>query len=328
MATSKTGKKDQKREHVAEKTRLHPRNRHRARYDFTLLTEMYPPLRQEVKVNVYGDETIDFGNANAVKCLNKALLMLYYDIKFWDIPENYLCPPIPGRADYVHYVADLIRHKNFDTIPTGEGIRCLDIGTGANCIYPIIGVKEYGWFFTGSDTDEIALQSAQNIIQNNPMLLDRVNLRHQTKPEAIFKNIIHQGEFFDVTLCNPPFYASADEAHTANQLKNKHLHPHKTVKNNRNFGGQPKELWYPGGEETFVRQMISESTLYQDQCFWFTTLISRQSHVRRAHIALEKVGAKEINILPMGQGNKTSRILAWTFLTVGQQREWAKKRCK
>jgi 23S rRNA A1618 N6-methylase RlmF len=27
----------------------------------------------------------------------------------------------------------------------------------------------------------------------------------------------------------------------------------------------------------------------------------------------------------MGQGNKTSRVVAWTFLTNEQQTEWAKK---
>lgn len=87
---------------ITEKTNLHPRNLHRLRYDFELLTEKLPELQQHVSINEHQIETIDFSNPEAVKTLNKALLVTYYDIKNWDIPKNYLCPPIPGRADYIH----------------------------------------------------------------------------------------------------------------------------------------------------------------------------------------------------------------------------------
>ena len=161
MPPAKKIKEEKKREHPAEKTRLHPRNKHRSRYDFKHLTEICPELQTEVIVNAYGDETIDFARPESVRLLNKALLMVNYDIKTWDIPEGYLCPPIPGRADYVHYAADLLSQKNYGTIPIGERILCLDVGIGANVIYPIIGVKEYGWSFIGSDTDASAIEAAQ-----------------------------------------------------------------------------------------------------------------------------------------------------------------------
>src|SRR5690606_24715537 len=114
--------------------------------------------------------SIDFFNPQAVKALNKALLFYYYDIVYWDIPENYLCPPIPGRADYIHYIADLLADNNKGIVPTGSEIKCLDIGVGANCIYPIIGVKEYGWSFIGADIDALAIKSAKKIIASNPSL--------------------------------------------------------------------------------------------------------------------------------------------------------------
>jgi len=94
-----------KKEHPKEKSRLHPRNKHRERYDFKLLIESSPELAQFVKMNIYNDESIDFFNPDAVKALNKALLKYFYDIENWDIPEGYLCPPIPGRADYIHHIA-------------------------------------------------------------------------------------------------------------------------------------------------------------------------------------------------------------------------------
>lgn len=135
---------------MAERSELHTRNKHNGQYDFSLLTENYPPLRKFVLLNPLGIQTIDFFNPHAVKALNKALLISYYGIRYWDIPKNYLCPPIPGRADYVHYIADLIDPERVSNTANEENgdkpkrqCRCLDIGVGANCIYPIIGHVEY-----------------------------------------------------------------------------------------------------------------------------------------------------------------------------------------
>ena len=100
---------------MAERNELHPKNKHNGQYDFTKLTENYPPLKKFVSLNPYGSQTIDFFNPQAVKALNKALLISYYGIRYWDIPKNYLCPPIPGRADYIHYIAELIGTENTAT---------------------------------------------------------------------------------------------------------------------------------------------------------------------------------------------------------------------
>ena len=107
---------------MAERSELHTRNKHNGQYDFSLLTENYPPLRKFVLLNPLGIQTIDFFNPHAVKALNKALLISYYGIRYWDIPRNYLCPPIPGRADYVHYIADLIDKKVSKHIVDNEKI--------------------------------------------------------------------------------------------------------------------------------------------------------------------------------------------------------------
>ena len=132
---------------ITEKTNLHPRNLHKFRYDFELLSKNYPKLQAFVGTNEYQIETIDFSNPEAVKSLNTALLLTYYDIQGWDIPKNYLCPPIPGRADYIHYIADLLAESNNGIIPEGEAVQGLDVGVGANCIYPIIGNAVYDWSF-------------------------------------------------------------------------------------------------------------------------------------------------------------------------------------
>lgn len=161
------------------KSRLHPRNKHRERYNFNQLISSSPDLAQHVKPNRYGDESIDFSDPKAVLALNKALLKHYYGIISWDIPDGYLCPPIPGRADYIHHIAELLAQHNFGKIPTGKNIKCLDIGVGANCVYPIIGNHEYGWSFIGSDIDAVSLDSAQKIVDSNPTLSNNVELRYQ-----------------------------------------------------------------------------------------------------------------------------------------------------
>ncbi|MGZ5188762.1 MAG: RlmF-related methyltransferase, partial [Kaistella sp.] len=147
-----------------EKTRLHLRNKNRERYDLEALKTAVPELSNYIKANKYGDDSVDFASPDAVKLLNKALLSHYYGIKNWDFPAENLCPPIPGRADYLHYMADLLGQSNFGGIPQGEKITALDVGVGASCIYPIIGVSEYGWNFIGSDTDPKSVDSAKNIV--------------------------------------------------------------------------------------------------------------------------------------------------------------------
>lgn len=308
------------------KNKLHPRNKHRTSYDFKKLIAACPDLTPFVQLNKYENESIDFHNPEAVKLLNKALLIAYYDLKYWDIPNGYLCPPIPGRADYIHYAADLLSEANKENIPKGNRIKCLDIGVGANCIYPVIGNKEYGWSFVGSDIDEVSIQSCNKIISENEFLKNKIEIRKQTDVNSIFKNVIQKDEYFDLTICNPPFHSSAEEANagTFRKLKNlKKKNPNKTV---LNFGGKNNELWCKGGEVQFVNNMIEESLLYRSSCFWFTTLISKEAHLKKIKPLLKKANAKEIKIIPMGQGNKISRIVAWSFLSIKQQKIWSEMR--
>ncbi|MCI9838201.1 RlmF-related methyltransferase, partial [Escherichia coli] len=132
-----------------------------------------------------------------------------------------------------------------------------DIGVGANCIYPLIGVHEYGWRFTGSETSSQALSSAQAIISANPGLNRAIRLRRQKESGAIFNGIIHKNEQYDATLCNPPFHDSAAAARAGSERKRRNLGLNKD--DALNFGGQQQELWCEGGEVAFIKKMIEES---------------------------------------------------------------------
>lgn len=306
------------------KSELHPRNRHRARYDFDQLIQASSALAPYVKLNEYGDASIDFSNAAAVKALNHALLKQFYAVCAWDIPKQYLCPPIPGRADYLHYLADLLSEGNGGVIPHGQSVRVLDIGVGANMIYPLIGTHEYGWQFVGADIDAKALSNAQQIVDANA-LSNIIELRLQTSPASIFNGVIHQGEKFALTMCNPPFHGSLEEAQAGTQRKWRGLGKNSAMRGATNkppalnFGGQNAELYCEGGEQAFVAAMIKESKQYATQVVWFTTLISKAANLSSVYSTLKKVNVLEVKTIEMSQGQKKSRIVAWTFLSTSQR---------
>lgn len=311
-----------KRIHPKEKVELHSRNKHRKRYNFKLLCDSCPELIPFVKLNDYKDESIDFFNGEAVKMLNTALLKHFYGIKYWSIPQNYLCPPVPGRADYIHNVADLLgKSINGDNLKNNK-IKCLDVGVGANCIYPIIGNAEYGWSFVGTDIDSIALDSANKIVELNASLKGNIELRLQQNTKHIFNGVINEKEHFDVTICNPPFHASAADVQSGALRKLKNLKQKNVKKVSLNFGGQNNELWCEGGEERFVSDMIFQSKQFATSCLWFSTLVSKQSNLHGVYKALKIVGAVDVKTIPMGQGNKISRLVAWTFLRAEQRKKW------
>jgi 23S rRNA (adenine1618-N6)-methyltransferase len=295
------------------KENLHPRNKHKYRYDFPALIASLPELSNFVSLNQFQNLSIDFKNPEAVIMLNKALLHHFYNIQLWDIPEGYLCPPIPGRADYIHYMADLLASSNNGIIPVGKMVKVLDIGVGANCIYPLIGYREYGWNFVGSDIDDLSLLSSKNIVKAND-LSKFITIRKQNSAKHIFTGIILPGEIFDLTICNPPFHASLKEAIAGTERKWKNLGEEEKGDVSLNFGGRNTELWCEGGEERFVCQMIEESAAFAKSCFWFTSLISKKETLAACYHALKKVKAVEFRTINMAQGQKKSRVLAWTFM--------------
>jgi len=307
-----------------EKQELHPRNLHRSRYDFPKLIESCPQLEQFVFINPYGDQSVDFSNPAAVKTLNLALLTHFYGISSWDIPENYLCPPIPGRADYIHYVADLLASVNNNIIPKGNGIKVLDIGVGANCIYPIIGHQVYGWQFVGTDVDKRAVSAATNIAAMNPSLQKDLTFRLQHNPANIFSGVVKPGEKFDVTVCNPPFHSSAEEASMGSQRKVRNLGKQKGKEIVLNFGGQNSELWCRGGEVEFIKNMVRESAAIGSQCCWFTSLVSKSAHLPAVYTAIDRAGAAAVRTCDMFQGQKQSRFVAWSFLSAIEMEDWRK----
>lgn len=301
------------------KTRsLHPRNLHQGRYDMGKLSTVSPELKAFLMTTPDGQLSIDFHNAPAVVALNRALLKTYYGIGHWDLPEGALCPPIPGRSDYIHYLADLLKDRYGIRSPKNANVRVLDIGTGASLIYPILGRQLYGWSFVGSEVEPASIKAAQTLIDNNESLTGCIEVRQQTDRSQIFTGLIAKDEVFHLTLCNPPFHATEEAARQGTQRKVNNLnrgHLNRTSAASLNFGGQANELWCPGGEPAFVSNMMHESRAYARQVGWFTCLVSKAEHLPMLKKTLKKLGVTEFKVVTMSQGQKVSRFIGWTFWT-------------
>jgi len=304
---------------------LHPRNVHNERYNFEELIKSSKELSQYVKTNKYGDLSIDFHSNDAVMSLNQALLKHFYQID-WEIPKKYLCPPIPGRVDYIHYLADLLSSSNAGVIPKGKSVQGLDVGVGANCIYPIVGNRSYGWRFIGSDIDNTSIVNACSIIQKNEVLKENISIKIQSSNQNIFENIIHVNDKIDFTMCNPPFHKSKKEAKEGTKRKLLNLSKGKNKKVSLNFGGQHNELWCEGGEVEFISKMIDESKKYKDNCLWFTSLVSKKDNLEMLYTKLKFKNPEQVETIEMLQGNKQTRFIAWTYHSKEEQKNWFKKK--
>jgi 23S rRNA (adenine1618-N6)-methyltransferase len=294
---------------------MHKNNPHNQSYDMDALCAVLPELKPFIMTGQKGQLTLDFSNADAVKTLNKAILKKDYKIQFWDLPPGYLCPPIPGRVDYLHHLNDLIQ------TPQDQSVSALDIGTGANLVYPLVGSRALNWRFVATDIDAIAVNCAKQLVKINK-LDKQIKVRHQTDENSLFANVVHSNDYFDVSLCNPPFHSSLEEAEQGNVRKNKnlnynkgkrgsHLKAHKT--DNLNFAGTHKELWCEGGELAFIQKMITQSVLVKDQVGIFSTLVSKRDNLPAIYAHLKTVNPSMVQTVDMTQGSKISRFVAWSF---------------
>jgi len=282
---------------------LHLDNPFNKNYNFNQLMRANPRLEAFIIPGKFGRKSINFANPEAVEALNKALLKWQFDLN-WQLKEGNLCPAVPGRFDYLLYVRELIDY------PQDRRVQMLDIGTGASLIYPLLATAAFNWQCTASEVDKESLGYAKGLIRLNPCM-QTTSLRRQQYKSNVLKNVIEKGDFFDVVVCNPPFYKTQAEAERKNLRKNKNLHGREEL--DQNFGGNANELWYKGGEEAFIKTMIAESAEFATQVGWFTTLVSNVDHIKTLKRFTRKAGASEVKVVEMDQGNKQTRFLAWRF---------------
>ncbi|MGJ8666042.1 MAG: 23S rRNA (adenine(1618)-N(6))-methyltransferase RlmF [Patiriisocius sp.] len=298
---------------------MHPKNPHNAPYNFLKLTEKHSALSPFVFENDHNTTTIDFSNPEAVLHLNKAILKTDYNVVDWNIPPHYLCPPIPGRMDYLCYLSELLEDESLKLKQSkNKVVKGLDIGVGANCIYPILGSQFFGWQMVGADINPTAIEHAKANVAMISEISKNIEIRHQKNNADIFKGVINDSEYFNFTVCNPPFHPSEEAATKGTLRKIKNLDgtgEARLTKEEitRNFGGQANELWVNGGEALFIKRMIKQSVSFKGQVGVFTTLVSNKENLNKLYKQLDKLKATHRTI-NMDIGNKRTRMLAWWFV--------------
>lgn len=86
----------------------------------------------------------------------------------------------------------------------------LDIGTGANCIYPLLGYGMYKWHFKASEINPESIESANNIINRN-YLESFIRVEKQNNENIIFYSVVKPHEIFYFCMCNPPYFDYSEE---------------------------------------------------------------------------------------------------------------------
>ena len=298
--------------------RMHPRNVFAAANpDFAALAATHPRLLPYLVETKDGRRTIDFASWDATVELNRALLDTFYGVKHWDVPRGHLCPPAANRANYVHWIEDLLelsRPASASASAAGPAVVGLDVGVGASCVYPLIGASLNGWRFVGIDVTDVAVASARANAAGNPAIRHLIEIRDartfslrrrdSARDGSVILPAIEEDERFAFCMCNPPFFdldRSASERRRPNRASD--------------FGGSDAETACPGGERAFTARIFEDSLLLRDRVHWYTTMCGKKEtvkHLRRALASREaRVAAVRTTVFRQG---KTARWgVAWSF---------------
>ena len=269
--------------------------------DFEELSNQFEEFKQYVYKTKSGSYSINWNNAKAVLTLNKCLLKKDFNIDYYDIPSNFLIPTIPSRINYLLFLKKLLMIFNLEN---KEQITVIDIGTGANIIYPLLGYSKYHWHFIASDTNIEAIDNAKMIIKNNHLEND-IDIKYQNDSMKIFEGIIDVNEYNEsdiiFSMCNPPFYDSETEVKFENVNKD----------NEFNFN----EVYYKGGEFQFIMNIIQESEIFKNKIFIFTSLMGKKTTFKK----IKKILTQDTDKFPfvkyekLVQGNNVRWVIAWSY---------------
>lgn len=285
---------------------MHKRNQYKTPPDFESLAHAYPPLQPHViRAPEDGSPTIDFHDETAQRRLTQALLFRDFDIRL-EIPDDRLCPPVPNRLNYVLWLQDVLSHSSSQEQPPPTSIRGIDVGTGASAIYPLLACRlSPNWRIVATDVDTVSLASAQANVDRNG-LSERISiLRADPTGPILFPLIQDPAASFDFSMCNPPFYASAEEV--VRSAAAKALSP------NAVCTGAEVEMITAGGEEGFVGRMVHESLALGERCRWYTSMLGKLSSLTALVSLLRAHSITNYALTELVQGHTRRWALAWSF---------------
>ncbi|XP_029374109.1 RNA N(6)-adenosine-methyltransferase mettl16 [Echeneis naucrates] len=279
---------------------MHPRNRYKDRPpDFAYLASKYPDFQQYVHTSLTGRPVVNFKEPEAVRALTCTLLKEDFGLTI-EIPLERLIPTVPLRLNYIHWVEDLINGQK-------QLRRGIDIGTGASCIYPLLGATMNGWYFLATEVDDICFDYAKkNVEQNN--LSDLIKVVKVPKKTLLMDALKAETEIiYDFCMCNPPFFANQLEAKGVNS-RNSRRPPPSSV----NTGGVT-EIMAEGGELEFVKRIIHDSLQLKKRLRWYSCMLGKKCSLAPLKEELRKQGVPKVTHTEFCQGRTMRWALAWSF---------------
>nr|XP_057935915.1 RNA N6-adenosine-methyltransferase mettl16 [Doryrhamphus excisus] len=279
---------------------MHPRNRYKDKPpDFAYLASKYPEFQQHVNTSLSGRAVVNFKEPEAVRALTCTLLKEDFGLTI-EIPLERLIPTVPLRLNYIHWVEDLIDGQK-------QPRRGIDIGTGASCIYPLLGATMNGWFFLATEVDDICFDYAtRNVEQNH--LSDLVKVVKVPQKTLLMDALKEETEIvYDFCMCNPPFFANQLEAKGVNS-RNARRPPPSSV----NTGGVT-EIMAEGGELEFVKRIIHDSLQLKKRLRWYSCMLGKKCSLAPLKEELRKQGVPKVTHTEFCQGRTMRWALAWSF---------------
>lgn len=282
---------------------MHPRNRYKDKPpDFSYLASKYKEFQQHVHTNLTGKVSLNFKEPEAVRALTCTLLKEDFGLTI-DIPLERLIPTVPLRLNYIHWVEDLIgcgTNKN-------KLIRGIDIGTGASCIYPLLGATMNGWFFLATEVDDMCFSYAtKNVEQNN--LSDLIKVVKVPQKTLLMDALKEESEIvYDFCMCNPPFFANQMEAQGVNSRN-----PSRPPPSSINTGGIT-EIMAEGGELEFVKRIIHDSLQLKKRLRWYSCMLGKKCSLVPLKEELQQQGVPKVTHTEFCQGRTMRWALAWSF---------------
>ncbi|KAI9710826.1 MAG: hypothetical protein M1828_002024 [Chrysothrix sp. TS-e1954] len=254
----------------------------------------------------------DFKDVETSLQMTKSTLKVYFDLVI-DLPEDRLCPPVPVRHEYIRWLHGLVDSTASDfrdecDVDRDSRVVGVDIGTGASCIYPLLGcASRRSWRFLGTEVDSKSFEYAVRNVKSND-LESRVKLVKVPQQDDLLPLEKWNLKNVDFAMCNPPFYKSEEYKHRSNEKKEM---PPSAV-----CIGTDTEMVTPGGDLGFATRILQESQTHTHpfRAKWYTCMLGKLASVDTLVARIKEVGITNWAIGCLAPGNKTRRwVVGWSY---------------
>ena len=326
---------------------MHPRSPYALRKpDFAALARADASFARLVKTRPNGEAQLDWRDPSALVELCRVLLHHDFGVR-WTLPARALCPTVPSRLNYLLWIADLIALG--PSIPTVQ-IVGIDIGTGASCIYPLLGVAHLGWKFLATEADPISVNAARHNVDLNNWS-ERIEVRQVVAPEAeaaaaapeataaveaadgvVADDDADAAEYAELrqkdngggASSNAPILVDvllpSDGAFTFCMCNPPWFGGGEEPMANKSIRGPDErctatasEVFTDGGEAGFIGRLAADSAKLRQRVRWYSSLVGRKASLHRALKAVKACGAIHVRTTEISQGVTSRWAIAWSF---------------